>query len=935
VPYAPCMNRRFCALTLCLTLLGATSPARPTYIFDTPAGARPAGPLSAASPFAAILPSGRIVNPIGTSVVVGMNSLGVAVTPDGQYAVVTNDDERQANTVSALDGATHGGYSLSVVDTRSMTVVDRYQNPAERFFVGVAAVSDPANPANTLVLASGGASNNIYVFDLDATGHLTPDARHVIPGALAADPAFADDGHAFPASLVLARDGEHAYVVNELADSVSTIDLTTRKLAGVSPSVGYFPYGIALAGGRVLVTNEGLMRYAKVPAPAGAPPFRTVAPDLLRASSLSLVTIASDGTLSYEITSVPMDPAPDALVHVGGAHPNAIVTSPDQAYAYIAMANVDRIATVALLPTPHVIGGAEMRLYGRGPFGTQPDALAISRDGKRLYVALAGLSAVAILDASDPRHLRRVGLLPTGWYPTALTLSADDRFLFVTNAKGFGQDLGFEGDVPVTQGGGHILSVAADSNAIWSTLQRIDLSQVNLRLTTRAALSYQHLTRPPVVNPIVPQLFSSRGSTKIKHVVFILEENKTYDAMLGDLTDATGQPYGPGDPTLVAYDQSVTPNLHALARTYGLAGNFYADSEESDAGHQFAAAGIASVYTEKTLLVKNGRTPLVNKNEDPEDYPRAGYVFNSLAATKKSYRDYGDFLRVAGYDEGNAADPAADDPEFAGVDDTAAPTLGLGGKYTLDVPALAALDGHVDQNYPGWNLHIRDVRRAAEFMRDFDPLVKSGRMPAFTYIWLPDDHGGAGPNIPPLPEEVADGDRALGQIVDYLTHLPEWRHTAIFVTPDDAQSTRDHVSEHRTYAIVISPFAKHRYISMQHLSTVSVLKTEEELLGLPALSLGDTLATDMRDLFTAKPEFTPYVHVDAPPQQLSLEAGRITALLARTDQSGPDADAARSGAIAELAREAGALSRRHAALSELAYAQAQQALYEQALAILR
>ncbi|HTV73931.1 MAG TPA: bifunctional YncE family protein/alkaline phosphatase family protein [Candidatus Acidoferrales bacterium] len=929
------MNRRLCALALCLTLLGASTPARPTLIFDAPAGTRPAGPLTPASPFAQILPSGRIINPIGSSAVVGMNALGVALTPDGRYAIVSNDDERQATTVSTFDGETHGGYSLAVVDTRTMTVVDRYQNPQERFFVGVVALADPADPAATLVLASGGASNDIYVFDIDANGQLTPDPHPVIAAATATDPAFADDGHAFPGSIAVSRDGAHAYVVNELAGSVSTIDMASRELAGVSPSVGFFPYGIAIAGGRVLVTNEGLMRYAKLPASADAPPLRNVTPDLAHASSLSAVPIASDGTLAYGVTNVPMDPAPDGLLHVGGAHPCAIVTSPNQAYAYVAMANVDRIATVALRPEPHVIGGAELRLYGRGPYGTQPNALALSRDGKRLYVALAGLNAVAIIDTTDPRHLRRVGLLPTGWYPSALALSSDDRFLFVANAKGFGEDPGFTGDIPVVRGGDRVLQVAADSNAIWSTLQRIDLSAVNLRLTTRATLSYQHVTRPLVSNWIVPQMFSTKGSTKIKHVVFILEEDKTYDSMLGDLTDAAGNPYGPGDPALVAYDASVTPNLHALARTYGLAGNFYADAEESDAGHQFAAAGTASVYTEKTLSVKGGRQPLADENEDPEDYPRAGYIFDSLALAGKSYRDYGDFVRVSGYDEGASADPLTDDPNFAGDGDTAAPTAGLGGTYRLDVPALGALRGHLDREYPGWNLRIRDVRRAAEFIRDFDPLVRSGHMPAFTYIWLPDDHGGSGANIPPLPEEVADGDRALGQIVDYLTHLPEWHHTAIFVTPDDAQSTRDHVSEHRTYAIVISPYVKHHYVSMQHLSTTSVLKTEEELLGLPALSLGDTLATDMRDLFTSKPDFTPYVHTDAPPQQASAQASRILALLARTDQSGPGADTVATGALAELAREADVLAKRRAVMDAAAYTAAQQALYEQALAVVR
>jgi hypothetical protein len=295
--------------------------------------------------------------------------------------------------------------------------------------------------------------------------------------------------------------------------------------------------------------------------------------------------------------------------------------------------------------------------------------------------------------------------------------------------------------------------------------------------------------------------------------------------MLGDLTDATGAPYGPGDPGYVSFGASVTPNLHALARTFGLAGNLYADAEDSSAGHQFAAAGIASSYTEKTL-----------RGDDPEGYPRAGYIWNSLADRAKTYRDYGDLLRVSGYEAGGAVD-----------DDAQA--LGLGGTYSLDVPAPAVLSGHVDPNYPGWNVHIRDVQRAKEFVRDFDPFVKSNTMPAFTEIWL--------------PGEAADGDRALGSIVEYLTHTPQWNRMAIVIMPAGTRSTRDHVNGHRTYAVVVSPFAKRHYVGMRHLSTVSVLKTEEELLGLPALSLGDELTTDMSDFFTRVPDRTPYLHLDA------------------------------------------------------------------------
>jgi hypothetical protein len=506
-------------------------------------------------------------------------------------------------------------------------------------------------------------------------------------------------------------------------------------------------------------------------------------------------------------------------------------------YAYVAMTNVDRIATVALGAHPRVVGGTELRLYARSPYGTQPNALALSRDGKRLYVALAGINAIAVLDASEPRKLHRIGLLPTGWLPAALALSKDDRFLFVANAKGFNHDRGFQGDFPLPSNGERILEVSADDNAVWSTLQRIDLRAVNIRKSTRFVLSYQHVTHVMVPHGIVPQEFGGKGSSKIKHVIMILEAGKTYDAMLGDLTDEQGHAYGPGDPSLIAYDRDVTPNLHALARTFGLAGNYYADAEESNAGQEFALGGIASSYTEKRLPL--GQTaPFMGGNQAPEAYARTGYIFNSLAARKKSYRDYGALLHLAGYGETPS-----------------------GGAYTLNVPALGALANHVDSQYPVGNAQT-DIQRAQEFIRDIDPMVKNDTMPAFISMWLPGNAPQASKKKNSLMEQMNGNDRALGMIVDYLTHAPQWRQTAIFIASVDAQATRDHVHMHRSYALIVSPYGKRRYISARHLSTASVLKTEEEILGLPALSLGDMLATDMQDFFTfGRGDFTTFTHI--------------------------------------------------------------------------
>ncbi len=432
--------RNLCAVVLVAVLPIAVRAATPlpTVTYGAPAGTLPAGHAEG-GPYDAVLPSGRLVTPAGRSIVVGMDAQGVALSPDGRFAIVSNGAESGAGVHSPLDPHVVGGSSLAVVDVESMSVVDLYAAPNESFFVGLVALRDPQDPTRTLVFAAGGSRHAVYVFTLDAAGSLAPDRTHTIAIPAARDPAYADAGHSFPATLVVASDGRHAYVVDELGDAVVTIDVVARKVVGTRHAVGFFPFGAALAGDQLLVANEGMLRYGVLAAPAAVPPFANPAADLPRASSLSLVALGPDGVpadAGATIDAVPMDQAPDGMRTVGGAHPTAIATTPNGSYAFVAMANVDRIATVALGSAPHAVGGVELRLFDRGPYGTEPTALALSRDGSRLYVALTGLDAIAVIDARDPLHLRRLGLIPTGWAPSALALAADDRALFVANAEG-------------------------------------------------------------------------------------------------------------------------------------------------------------------------------------------------------------------------------------------------------------------------------------------------------------------------------------------------------------------------------------------------------------------------------------------------------------------------------------------------------------------
>ncbi len=830
----------------------ATASVRVTY--SDPAGSLPTGSLGA-DPFRAVLPSGRIVTPEGASVVVGMSAMRTAITPDGRFAIATCDGERGANSPSAVDPRITGSYALTVVDLSSMQVVEQYRAAGERFSDGIIAVADPAHRGGTLVLASGGPDGVVYALTLDSSGRLTADAHPSIAIPKPQTPTFPSHPAPFPNDLLAAPNGRLAYVLDEAGNAISSIDLASGTAAGGAIPTGFLPGGAAVAHSTLLVANEGLMRYAPVDPPLVAPPFSLPPANLAQASSLSLVPLSADGdptdppagTVASEI---PMDPAPNGFDRFGGAHPEAIATTPDGAYAFVAMAGVDRIATVSLDGTPRVVGGTELRLFDRAPYGTNPSDLALSRDGTRLYVTLAGLDAVAVIDAHDPLHLHRVGLIPTGWFPTALALSDNDRTLIVTNAKGFGHDRALV-EEPLTEG---------DATTVWSTVEKIDLRSVDLGRSTSQTLADTRRTVAVRTNPIVPQTLVAGPSRRIKHVIVIVEEDKSFDSVLGDLA---GPAAASGDSTFAAFGAAVTPNLHALARSYGLAANLYSDGVDDAAGHRFLSEGTSSLFADRSAM--QGGWPGSRAGENPEDATRSGSIFDALARGHLAGRDYGELLRVSGYDD-SAIPDAQTDSASAGPGDTAAPAQTLGALYRLDTPADVKLAGHVDLAYPAWNPLVRDERRAAEFIHDYGALARGKRAPAYAEVVLPDDRASTGRGVPPVAEEVADGDRALGEVVAAITRFSSWPSTAVFVLPASSANARDHVDAFRGYAVVISPYARRRYIGRRHLSTVSVVKTAEELLGLPPLALDDLLASDMADFFTTRPLPGRYTAIPVPTQ---------------------------------------------------------------------
>jgi DNA-binding beta-propeller fold protein YncE len=960
----------------------------------------PDGPAS----FDATLPNGRRVTPAGVSVQVGQNPLNSVLTGDGRFLLTSNDTERNGpgrtgTSVDPLDtknGADTAlsSYSVAVTNTATMKVTGALKVPANAtphpgstangalnrdnvagLFLGLTTVR---TDSGYRVYASGGVADVVYEMTLDQDGKAVGTPTQ-IPIPVPTDKTRANYGMAMPGWLTLSPDEKTLYVVNNNGNSVVPVDLATRTARTPVP-VGFFPYAAQLFGKKLFVSNWGVTERvfadgAGTTGPDGVVThtgtafigggtsnlFANPTTDRKRSSSLTVLDLAGGASATISLAR-PIDG-----VHVvGGTHPSALALAHNRQgnALYVAAANEDaivvvnprteRIVRTVALPAPAPLGRLGHQIGSRGErdtFGLSPNALAVSPDQHTLYVAEAGLNSVAVYDVRHPASPRFRGRIPTGWYPTGVTVSPDGSALYVTNAKGAGSPYRYPG---IFKPGANPQTFNnPDVNWQFGSVQKVDLGSVDLRASTRQVRN-DTVVRRSLTSADRHKL--SVLSHRIKHVIFVLRENKTYDTYFGDDTVLNGRG-GNGDPAYARYGPYV-PALKRVAEQFAVGDNNYADAEESNAGHSFALAGQSTDFQQKTQL-ERGQRPLIDiKNQDPEDYPLGGYIFNAMARAGRSFRDYGDAIRVSGYNDAVTNEPVgtnwcAMDPKpdcsnatYNSIQDTTSPTGGLGGLYSETLPTLKVLKGHLDQRYPGWNVRISDQRRVKEFVRDFDPLVKSGKAPAFTHIWLPVDHTGGctSPGLPTclLTQQVSDSDQAVGQLMDYLSHSGIWRSTAVFIAADDAQSSPDHVYAHRTYTVVASPWAKHGAVVHTLGSTVSIPKTIEEILGLPAMSYSDLMAGDLLDYFTTKPDFAPFTwpppggtgpaprgarpgRADVPP-----ETTRIWALADRLDESTYDTGTSEIGTLTSLFFDSLRLTDHRATMSSQRYRRLQDELYAQA-----
>ncbi|HEY4416876.1 MAG TPA: alkaline phosphatase family protein, partial [Verrucomicrobiae bacterium] len=519
-----------------------------------------------------------------------------------------------------------------------------------------------------------------------------------------------------------------------------------------------------------------------------------------------------------------------------GQHPCEMVLSKDGKKLFVANANEN---TVSVLDTAsgRALETLWATLFPDSPPGATPNSVALSPDEKTLFVANANINAVAVFDVSDSGHSRSLGFIPTGWYPTSVRVTLDGKRLLIANGKGNIAMANPNGPEPVT---GRTKKEGGDKQYTGSmydgTLSVVDLPSgknlaAQLSAWTTTVLKCTPLRPDAAVAAVRPANNPVPGKvgdgSPIKHCIYIIKENRTYDQVFGDIAE------GNGDANLCLFPESVTPNLHRLVKQFVLLDNFYADAEVSASGHEWSMGAIASDFVEKTWPINYGhkktKFPYPAEGVFALATPKSGYLWNRAAEAGVSFRSYGEFV---------GANPTDTEPA---------------------VTKNKSLVGHYDPWYHGFGLDYPDTKRAERFISELHRFEKEGEMPQLQIVRLGNDHThGVTPGQRTPTAYVADNDASVGRVVEAVTHSIFWTNTAVFIIEDDAQNGSDHVDAHRTEALVISPYTKRAAVDSTLYSTTSMLRTMELILGLQPMTQFDAAAAPMFNSFQAQPDFAPY-----------------------------------------------------------------------------
>jgi YVTN family beta-propeller protein len=774
-----------------------------------------------------VLPTNQIISPAGQQVEFLGRANVVALRPDGQTAAILTAEDPEP---------------ITVIDLASGQVRQEFTpdaNPDDEEEVG-------ASFAGLLYAPDG---NRLYAAD----GTLTLVERVVLPADA--------DATARPGGMALSEDGNTLYVALNAKNTVGVFDLASRTLTAEIP-VGNAPHGVVRVGTKLYVSNEG---------------GRPAQPGDFTNDSGGTEIVADPRTgaaITGTVSVVDLAAGAEATTISVGLHPTALMAH--QGLLFVANTNSDTLSVVDTA-TDEVVKSIAVQAFPGAPWGSSPNALTMVGED-RLVVSLGRNNALAVYEWEGPAQpVGFQGLIPTGWYPASVAVDVPGDRLVVANAKGVGS-LGPEletgpyedGANPVGHyvhsnlGSASLIPLAALAEAAMeghtATVYRNNQWSTSRCATLERGAAGGDAAVAPVAVPV-----QVGDPSKIKHVFYIIKENRTYDQVLGDM------PQGNGDPSLVQFGREVTPNQHALAEQFQLMDNLYVSGSLSADGHQWVTQAYVSDYIERSFGDFSRSYPF--NGGDALAYAPTGFLWDNALRNGKGVRAYGEYAN--GFT--GQADPFGDD--FGAWTDWYRDARILAGEESgnlsfprglyqtrTDVPSLDAL---LNRDFPPYSMQIPDQYRAEIFLEEFAAFEQSGDLPNLVMMLLPANHtAGTTPGMPTPRAMVADNDLALGRIVEAITKSRFWPESAIFVVEDDAQNGVDHVDGHRTTGWVISPYAKRGIVDSTYYTQIDMVRTIEQILGLPPMNQMDLAATPMRDLFTETPDLTPFT---ALPNRIPLD----------------------------------------------------------------
>jgi YVTN family beta-propeller protein len=808
-----------------------------------------------------IMPSGQLITPLAPAGAkfsrlnpelkdfpdyTAGQAVKTAISPDGNTLLVLTSGFNRLNDAQGQQVAADSNEYVFVFKVSRGSLRQKQVLQVPNTFFGLAFAPD-----GNRFFVSGGVDDDVHVFS-QSNGEWTETGA---PVELGHTVGAGYHGRPMVASLAVTADGKTLVAADMAHDAISLIELARDVKIGelvLRPADMQAPGAQTGVGIRSAAENGAVSAGAAAKSAHGESPFGVA----IKGSTTAYISSERDREIDVVDIAQPASPKLVARIPVAG-NPNNILLNRTQTRLFVAADNSDRVSvidTAANRVTDEIRTTAPAGVL-RGPGqlpGAAPNSLALSADEKTLYVTNGGMNAIAVIALDGDAPHRVIGLIPTGWYPQSISVSRDGKTLYDVNSK---SDPG-----PNPRNHGVSMPKATFLAGQAANQYILQLEKAGLQaIPTPNRRELAWLTRRVAANDFLdavpnPQdeLTMAALRRQIKHVIYIIKENRTYDQVLGDLDR------GNGDPSLAEFGRIVTPNQHRLATQFVDLDNILCSGEVSGNGWPWSTAARESDFNVKTVPLSyagRGSPPGDSAADGPEGEKDEGYIWDSALRHHLTIRNYGFEARIP------PKTPEVLDPHAS--------------RTVVGVAVWPHLADVTDPYFRGFDNAYPDFRRELEWEREFKQYVAGRNLPDLEFVRFMHDHEGNfntaidGINTP--EKETADNDYAVGKLVERVAHSPYAGSTLIFVIEDDAQNGPDHVNAHRTIAFVAGPYVKQGTLVHERYTTVNMVRTIEDVLGLGHLNLNDEYQRPMTAIFDLKLAAWSYTAIT--PEPIARELG--------------------------------------------------------------